>query len=121
MVVLATVAAACSHTTLPQNTLNPQGPYAEKINALFDPVFWIAAGVFFVVEGLLVFTVFRFRHKPGRGTPPQIHGNNRLELAWTIAPAVLLAAIAVPTIATIFSVNREASGSMVVNVIGHQW
>ena len=46
---------------------------------------------------------FRYRHRKGReGIPPQVHGNTRLEIAWTILPAVILAGVAVPTVAGIF-------------------
>jgi cytochrome c oxidase subunit 2 len=122
MVALAIVLAACSSRSLPQNSLDPQGPYARKIDNLFDPVFWIAVGVFVLVEGALVYALFRFRHRPGRTIPAQTHGNTRLEIAWTIAPAVLLAAISVPTVATVLELNRRPEGNVLeVNVSGHQW
>jgi cytochrome c oxidase subunit 2 len=122
MVALAMVLAACSSTSLPQNSLDPQGPYARKIDNLFDPVFWIAVGVFVLVEGLLVFSLFRFRHRPGRAIPAQTHGNTRLEITWTILPALLLAGISVPTVATVLELNRHPEGQVLnVNVSGHQW
>src|SRR5206468_1231096 len=123
LVALAVVLAACStSTSVPQDSLNPQGPYSRKIDNLFDPVFWIAVAVFVLVEGALVFAIFRFRHKPGRAIPAQTHGNSRLEITWTILPAVLLAGISVPTVATILELNRRPTGNvMQVNVSGHQW
>ena len=52
LVALAVVLAACStSSSLPQNSLDPQGPYARKIDNLFNPVFWIAVVVFVLVEG----------------------------------------------------------------------
>jgi cytochrome c oxidase subunit II len=123
LVALAVVLAACStNSSLPQNSLDPQGPYAKKIDNLFDPVFWIAVGVFVLVEGLLVIAIFRFRHKPGRAIPAQTHGNSKLEITWTILPAVLLAGISVPTVATILELNRHPAGQVLnVDVSGHQW
>jgi cytochrome c oxidase subunit II len=112
--------SACG-SGLPQNTLEPNGPTARTIDRLFDPVFWIAVAVFVVVEGLLVYAVIRFRHRPGAAVPVQVHGNKRMEIAWTIAPAVLLAVIAVPTIVTIFSLYRTPANALTVEVTGHQW
>jgi cytochrome c oxidase subunit II len=106
---------------LPQNTLEPAGPTARTIDRLFDPVFWIAVFVFVLVEGLLVYAVIRFRHRPGAAVPVQVHGNKRMEIAWTIAPAVLLAVIAVPTIVTIFSLYRTPHNALTVEITGHQW
>jgi cytochrome c oxidase subunit II len=112
--------AACGGN-LPQNTLEPAGPTARTIDRLFQPVFWIAVAVFVLVEGLLVIAVFRFRHRQGAAVPVQIHGNRRMEIGWTIAPAVLLAVIAVPTLLTIFSLYRTPANALTLEVTGHQW
>ncbi len=119
---LALVSAACAPNAS-QDSLKPAGPYAEKIHALFTPVFWIAAAIFFVVEGVLILFVIRYRHRKGReGIPPQIHGNNRLEIAWTIVPALILVGVTVPTVATIYDLAAKPKGEVLnVNVIGHQW
>jgi cytochrome c oxidase subunit II len=115
------VLSACARDDFPQNTLAPQGPQAHKIDQLFQPVFWIAVAVFFLVEGALVYFVIRYRHRPGRGVPAQVHGNTRLEVTWTIIPAVLLAGIAVPTIATVFELARKPANALEITVTGHQW
>jgi cytochrome c oxidase subunit II len=113
--------SACARANLPQNTLAPQGPEAHKIDRLFQPVFWIAVAVFLLVEGTMVYFLVRYRHRPGRGVPAQVHGNKRLEVTWTIIPAVLLAIIAVPTIATIFDLARVPKNALQITVTGHQW
>ncbi len=119
---LAVVAAACAPNNH-QDSLNPQGPYAQKIDTLFTPVFWIAAAIFFIVEGMLVLFAIRYRHRKGRPqTPPQIHGNSRLEIGWTILPALILVGVAIPTVSTIYDLARTPTGNVLnVNVVGHQW
>ena len=115
--------AACS-PALPQNTLAPAGEVARDILGLFQVIFWMAAVVFVVVQGLLIYAIFRFRRKPGdTAIPAQVHGNTPLEVAWTIAPAVILAVIAVPTIGTIGKLAEPPDGKPVaqVSVTGHQW
>jgi cytochrome c oxidase subunit 2 len=120
-IVLAIILAACSGENLPYDTLDPAGPVAEKQAGLFWLVFWIAAVVFVLVEGMLVYTVWRFRRRSAADTPKQVHGNTRLEIAWTIIPALLLAGVAVPTVGTIFDLAESPEGAMRIEITGHQW
>jgi cytochrome c oxidase subunit II len=119
---LALVAAGCA-SDAPLDTLDPAGPGAESIQNLFVPVIWVAAAVFVFVEGLIILAVVRFRRRgPGDdAVPAQVHGNTRLEVFWTIAPAVILAFIAVPTVATLFNLFEEPEDPLNVTVTGQQW
>ena len=119
---LAIVATACAAHAPQDYTKNVAGSEATKADNLFKPVFWIAAFVFFLVEGLVVFAAVKFRDRPGREEPKQIHGNSVLELTWTAIPALILAVVAVPTVLTIFSVAAKPAANQVkVHVIAHQW
>jgi len=106
-----------------QDTLQPKGPYAEKLKDLFIPVFWVAVFVFIVVEGGIVWITIRYRHRKGRDRiPAQIHGNSRLEIGWTIAPALILAGVMVPTVAGIWDLARKPpEDALHVTVEGYQW
>jgi cytochrome c oxidase subunit 2 len=118
---LGALLAACTQE-YPYNSLAPAGPVADKQADLYWLVFWIATGVFVLVEGALVFIMFRFRRRGAEDTPKQIHGNTRLEIIWTILPALLLAGIAVPTVGTIFDLASRPEGDVLtVDVVGHQW
>ena len=121
-VVLLALAAGCfpSH---PQSTFDPAGPVARSQMALFNLILWVAVFVFFAVEGLLLFIIFRFRRRPGQDMPEQTHGNTRLEIAWTIAPTLVLLIVVVPTIQTIFNNATPPADRAVleVTVTGHQW
>ncbi len=121
LLALGAVLLSACNSNLPQDALTSEGPYARRVDSLFNWVFAIAVIVFFLVEGLLVYVLWKFRHRPGRGIPTQVHGNTRLEIAWTIAPAALLAVIAVPTIVTIFSLSATPPGALPIRVVGHQW
>lgn len=93
------------------------------VSELFTLIIWLAAIVFVVVEAVLVYVLIRYRRKPGDGMPIQTHGNSKLEIILTIAPAVVLAAVSVPTVGAIFKTYEVPTGSNVVNVevIGHQF
>ena len=105
----------------PLDSLSPEGPYARSIDELFWITFWIAVGVFVIVQGALLLSVFVFKEKPESPEPKQIHGNTKLEILWTVIPVLILAAIAVPTVQTIFDLAREPEEALKIEVIGHQW
>src|SRR5207302_6675148 len=111
----------------PQTTVFPTSDVGGYIQSLYDLIFWMALVVFVAVEGFLLYAVLRYRRRPGDNTiPSQIHGNTRLEIAWTVLPSIVLLIIAVPTIATIFRQDAvpaaTASGEpLKIIVTGHQW
>ena len=93
------------------------------VDKLFRTTLFWAALVFVLVEGALLFVIFKFRGKPDDPEPEQIHGNTMVEVIWTVIPALILALIAVPTVRTIFRTYEMPKGADVlqVEVIGHQW
>src|SRR6266850_7725122 len=106
----------------PQTTLAPHSDLGAVVNTLFTDIFWWAVVVFAIVEGLLLFVVIRYRAHEGAGPPSRLHGHTVLEIGWTLAPALILVFIAVPTMRTIFATAARApEGALRVEVIGHQW
>ena len=105
LAVAATLVVFGCTPSHPQSTFDVAGPVAEKQLTLFYMILLAAVVVFIPVVGVLVYAVIRFRRKPGQTEmPAQTHGNTPLEIAWTIAPAVVLVAITVPTIIFIFQI-----------------
>ncbi|MDY7104586.1 MAG: cytochrome c oxidase subunit II [Actinomycetota bacterium] len=106
----------------PLDTLEPKGPAAREIDSLVNIVFSIAGIVFvFVTVGVLI-VALRFRRKGDDDFPVQVHGNTKLELGWTILPAVVLAGVAVFTVATIFNLaDTPDDAELEVRVVGQQW
>ncbi len=114
--------AGCAQGDVPQSTMDPKGEYAQTIFNLSWPVFLIAAVIGVVVFAIIGVLIVRFRERPGHEeTPKQVHGKPTLEIALTVLPAVLLAAIAVPTVKVLFDINAEPEDALVVNVTGQQW
>jgi len=109
-------------TDTPQNTFDTKGEVADKQADVFYWAMWPAIAVMIFVLGGCAFLLIRFRERDPNYVPPQIHGNTRMELAWTIAPAVLMLGLAVPMVATIFDLGREPSeDAMVINVTGQRY
>jgi cytochrome c oxidase subunit 2 len=119
--LLGLVGTACADTK--QNVLEPEGPVARTLDRLWDPVFFIAAIFFFLVQGLVVFIAIRYREKDPDAVPKQLHGNTFLELGWTALPALIMLGVGIFTVATVFDINERPEGPDVVKVtvIGHQW
>jgi cytochrome c oxidase subunit II len=122
-VVLALVLlAGCAPDGYPQTTLAPKSDFAALLDTVFRRSFQLATIVFFLVEGALVWALFRFRGKPGDAEPAQTHGNAMLEVVWTVIPAVILVFIAIPTIQVIFkTASVPTDNPLVIEVTGHQW
>ena len=75
--------------------VEPASPNAEAIN---DTYYWVAiftGAIFLVVQGSLLWLIFRYRRRRRARFEDgaQVHGNTNLELAWTIAPVLVLVAI----------------------------
>jgi cytochrome c oxidase subunit II len=119
--VLALALAGCSRDQYPQTALLPLSDFARIGDQVQDQTFYWALGVFILVEGALLYSVFRFRGRPDDPEPSQIHGNTTIEIIWTLIPALILAAIAVPTVKGIFETNRTPPNAMKIEVTGHQW
>lgn len=67
--------------------------YAPDIDGMFHLIMWITGVIFVVVEIVLVVFLVRYRHREGR-VATYTHGNNRLEVIWTIVPALICVMLA---------------------------
>ena len=104
--------------------LNPASPVAHDVAGLYRIIVYMAAVVFVLVEGLLIYSIFRFRRRSDdRTEPPQSYGNPRLELIWTGTPVLLVATLFILTIRTMGAVAAPpaASTDIQLRIVGHQW
>lgn len=119
-VALALFVVACGNH--PDTIFHHRTDFNRDVDFLFKILLWAGGFVFVFVEGILVFTMFRFRHRPGQAEPKHVHGNTTLEITWTVIPLLILALIAIPSIRTIFKTEAPARpDALQVEVIGHQW
>ena len=66
--------------------------------------------MFVIVEGALVYSVYKFRAKKG-AVAAQIHGNTRLEIGWTVAAALILVVLTVVTFIKLPSIINPPNSS----------
>lgn len=115
----AAVLTGCA-TNAPQDQWRPRGENAQRIHDLQWPIFATAGVIGLIVFAAVGFVVVRFRDR-GQPIPEQTHGKPALEIGLTILPAVILAVIAVPTVATVFALAETDDTECVINVTGQQW
>ncbi len=107
---------------------SPTSPSAHSIRSLFNLVLAITGAIFLLVEGVLIYSVVRFRRAASDTTePPQVYGSMPIEIAWTVAPMLVVFILALILTRTEFEVrvkpDKPPAGSkpLYITVIGHQW
>ncbi|HQU47212.1 MAG: cytochrome c oxidase subunit II [Planctomycetia bacterium 21-64-5] len=108
---------------------DPASPSAASIRSLSLLVAAISAFIFIIVEGVLIYSVARFRGRSGppASEPPQVYGSKAIEIAWTAAPALIVFILVLVVTRTLWAVNRPnpepkpGDQALYVTVIGHQW
>ena len=90
----------------PQNTFAAEGEVARKQRDIFYYSMWPAIAVMILVLGGIVVMCLRFRERDPNALPPkQLEGNTRLEVTWTILPAIMLLILGVPMVAMIYDLG----------------
>lgn len=108
---------------------DPASPSASSIVNLAILTLVIAGLIFLVVEGVLIYTMWRFRRPAGQSgsEPPQVYGSVPIEVAWTAAPTMVVFFLVLVTARTLWEVQRPmpqpepGDNALYVTVIGHQW
>jgi cytochrome c oxidase subunit II len=108
---------------------SPASSAAQSIVDLSVLVFAVAGLIFLVVEGVLFYTIFKFRRRrtADGGEPPQVYGSHPIEIAWTVAPGVIVFFLVLVTARTLWVVNASPTEPidelpvLDVTVVGRQW
>jgi cytochrome c oxidase subunit 2 len=114
--------SGAGQTLYPPEAVTEEG---REISKLYDIVFAIAVAIFIAVEGLIVWSVLRYRRRPGDvELPPQTHGNNLVEVLWTLIPTVIvlfLFAISWDTLQKVEAVSPAAERDLHVKALAGQF
>jgi len=108
--------------------LHPQGPVARQEYHLILYSFGVMAIVVLIVFVLFAFMLVKYRARPGNEniTPPEIEGNTKLEMIWTVIPILIVVALAIPTVRTTFAlekppVTKSYTKPIVIDVTSADW
>ncbi len=115
----------------PQNLsiFEPVSPPGDAIRYLFILILAITGAIFVIVEGVLLYSMIRFRRRPtdSASEPPQVYGSTPIEIAWTAAPALIVFVMVLVIVRTEIEVEKPppppvaGDNALYVRVIGHQW
>jgi cytochrome c oxidase subunit 2 len=99
---------------------------ASKEAGRIDFEFWfvvtICIVIFAVVAAAILYSVFRFRADPDDDSDgPPIHGNTKLEIAWTIIPTILVTAIGITSAIVLSRDDALAKNALRVDVVAQQF
>ena len=117
------VAFAATASALPRWMHLPEGvsSYSAKIDGMFHLIMWITGVIFVIVELLLLFFLFRYRHRDGQKAH-YTHGNNRLEVVWTIIPALICVVLALMSRRTWAEIKQQMpKDGLQIEVTGEQF
>jgi cytochrome c oxidase subunit 2 len=99
----------------------PETTQAKDIFSLYTIVFVMGAIVFFGVEGMIIWSVIRYRRRDDR-LPDQLHGNTLIEIVWTVIPTVIVLALFVISTITLTTIDAKSSNPAVtIEVDAFQW
>src|SRR5215204_3683271 len=93
---------------------------AKDIDTLWDVLLIVSIPIFVLVETVVLYSVWRWRMRPGEELMdgPPIHGNTRLEVIWTIIPAVLILGLCVYAYAVLDDIESAQANETTINVTG---
>jgi cytochrome c oxidase subunit 2 len=102
------------------NLKAPATEIAGQIYNLHMLIVYVCLVIFVVVFSVMFYSIYKHRKSVGHKAV-QFHEHHMLEVVWTIIPALILIAMAVPATKTIFAMKDTAASDMTVKVTGYQW
>jgi len=96
---------------------------AHRIRILYDVLLIASVPIFVLVITVIGFSVRWYRMRPGEELldGPPIHGNTRLEVIWTIAPALLIIGLCTYAVSVLYANEANVKGALTVDVTARQW
>ena len=93
-----------------------------QVDNLFRFMLAIGGSIFLLVNGVLLYSVIRFRARKGDNSDgPPIHGNTTLEFTWTVIPAVIVLILTIYSFQVWQSIRAPQPNEQTVNVVGQRF
>jgi cytochrome c oxidase subunit 2 len=94
---------------------------ANKTDTLFYVITWITGFFFVLVEFLLVYFLIRYRRRRAEQRGVAVHGNTKLEIIWTLIPALILVIIGISSTKLVYALQTPPADVEEIDVVGHKW
>ena len=121
--LLGTVLSMVMGSALAAYELNLKAPVTEIASQIYNLhmlIVYVCLAIFVVVFSVMFYSIYKHRKSVGHKAV-QFHEHHMLEVVWTIIPALILIAMAVPATKTIFAMKDTTAADMTVKVTGYQW
>lgn len=99
---------------------DPATPVMQGIIDLHHDICFFLLVILVFVLWMLSRTLYHF-HKSRNPVPEKILHGTAIEIAWTVAPSLILVFIAIPSFALLYSIDEVVDPAVTVKAIGHQW
>ena len=99
---------------------DPATPVMEGVINFHNDLMIVVIGVGVFVGYVMWSTVYNFEQSVNP-TPNRVQHGTRLEIIWTVTPAIILMFVAVPSFALLYSVDEIIDPEMTLKAVGHQW
>jgi cytochrome c oxidase subunit 2 len=125
--VLTVVAAGSVYFwyTLPISNALPEAILtARQIDDLFRFMAAVGSALYVFIFGYIVYFAIAFRAKKGddpNAIGVQVHDNVRLEVLWTILPALFVVLLSIISVKIWYEITLQPANGLVVEAIGHKW
>ncbi|MCY4243773.1 MAG: cytochrome c oxidase subunit II [Gammaproteobacteria bacterium] len=114
------LASAPARAAWDLNLPPPVTPLAAQILDLHNLILWICVVIFIGVFGVMFYSTYA--HRKSRGyRAAQFSHNTRLEILWSVIPAVILVVMAVPSTVTLIEMEDTTRSDLSVKITGYQW
>jgi len=96
---------------------------AGNVRTLYTVLLIATVPIFVLVETVVLFSVWKYRMRPGEEDKdgPPIHGNTRLEVVWTVLPAILILGLVTYAYTVLHNNEKSKPGEMQVDVVARQF
>jgi cytochrome c oxidase subunit II len=95
-------------------------PVKEQLGDFHNLLLIIITLISVLVLALLVYVAVRFNHTRNPN-PSRTSHNTLIEVAWTVAPVLILLIIAIPSFKVLYFMDRTEEAEMTLKITGRQW
>lgn len=94
----------------------------KKTDMLLNFIFWLTLGVFVLTQSVFIYYLIRYRRRPG-SKAYYSHGNNFLEVIWTLAPTVVFLGLAIwgDQVWRELTMTPPPEDAITVEIMGYQY
>lgn len=93
---------------------------SQEVYGLHMLIFWVCVVIGIAVFGVMFYAMFKHRKSKG-AVSANFHESTKVELAWTLIPAVVIFAIGVRATFTLADMYDVDNADMTVEITGYQW